>query len=166
MLEAMRSWDAVLRQEIKEKKNPADWQIVDFIHFFSSGSVHGLLTDRTDDDFEFMRELSRFWGCYLEKINAIKFFKVGEIIGDEESEGCKIRVDSVNKDRSVIVVTVVETSDFWGPLGLQKGKRIEFKRSHRRKDSGYDTWVPVDHSIPWFILSIELDGRKTFLYYR
>lgn len=166
LLKAMRSWDAVLCEELRTGERPAEWQVLGFVNFFDSASVHGRLTEQTDEDFEFRRKISRFWGCYLEKINAIEFFKVGEIIGGEESEGCMVRIDSVSEDHSMISTTVVATSDFWGTFGIQKEKRIEFNRAHTRADSGYDTWVPVDKSIPWFILSIELDGKKTFLYYR
>lgn len=166
LLRAIRSWDEKLRQEIESDNKPASWQVLEFVRFFEMASVHSRLVELTPADFDYRNELTRFWGCYLHKIGLIKEFEVGEKVGNNEGEECQIQIDSFNEDYSRIKLTIVRSTDFWKSRGLEEDKQIELRKVHDREDIGYDNWVPTDPLLPWFTLSIGVDGKKSFEHYR
>jgi len=167
ILKLMRSWDALMRGRIAKGQKPAAWMVIDFIRFFTSTAVHNSIFHLKPEDYDFRRELQRFWDCYLESEKAIKGFEPGDVVGGTESEGCRVRIDSVSENGETIIITLVQTSEFWRSHGFPRGRQVEFVRAHTRKEVGYDTWVASDKtSVPWFILGIETHGTKTFAHSR
>lgn len=147
---------------LQDSQRPSASMVRDFIRFFDSPLIHTLLNWVTEDEKEFKRELYRRWGFYLQSINAIEPFKAGEIICGPD--GVKVRINAINADDYgpvIIVLTVVETTDSWSrefPVGLS----FSVTRVHTREEVGYDTWSALDEKLPAFILSLGVDGRKTF----
>lgn len=160
----MRSWDAKLRDEVKRKVGHAPWQIEGFIDFFESEAIHALLINLTPLEREFRQGLTRMWGRYLAQIGGVEPFREGDVI-DGWRDGVKVCVESVSEDSDIIALGVLETTEYWSGLGMTIGRRIEFRRTARRSDRGNDTWGGAAcEGIPWFILAIETNGKKTFMH--
>lgn len=166
ILRAMRSWDAILRQQLSSGKRPADWRVKGFLYFCRLVARDSLVLRPTEEDFTLFREIPVFWGNYLEEIGAIKNFVAGEEIENAENDGYLVRIERVSDDNSLITLTIIRINESLDIKEFSAGQSLEYKRAHFRKEVGYDTWNPVDGSQPWFILSITADGRKTFEHYR